>query len=145
MGIEKSASWVPFIGAWKLVSHEVAPPSGAATRPYGDHPLGLIIYSWDGRMSAQLMDPDPPAFEDADPAKAETAEAQRTWRSYVGYWGSFQVNEEAATVTHHVDGCWFRNGIGQDLVRRYTFSGDRLILEAETPFGLATLTWQRIQ
>ena len=98
MGIEKSASWVPFIGAWKLVSHEVAPPSGAATRPYGDHPLGLIIYSWDGRMSAQLMDPDPPAFEDADPAKAETAEAQRTWRSYVGYWGSFQVNEEAAAT-----------------------------------------------
>jgi hypothetical protein len=33
---------------------------GEVVRPYGEHPLGLIMYTADGYMSAQITTPDRP-------------------------------------------------------------------------------------
>ncbi|WP_228489079.1 lipocalin-like domain-containing protein [Raineyella fluvialis] len=55
------------IGAWKLVSHVERPVDGGADRyPMGEHPQGIILYTPDGYMSAQLMTPGRPAFASGD-------------------------------------------------------------------------------
>jgi hypothetical protein len=94
-------------------------------------------------MSAQVasgLDP----LANADPREATPEEADRAWRSYVGYWGTFTVDAEAGVVIHAVDGAWFPNWIGQRQVRQYSFSGNTLTLEADSPAWHATLLWCRI-
>ena len=48
---------------------------------------------------------------------------------YDAYFGTFTVDEDMHTVTHHVEGGVARELVGKDLVRSYSFEGDRLILK----------------
>lgn len=61
---QRSGSVIParFIGSWDLVSYELRLPSGAITKPFGDRPVGRILYQRNGQMSAQLMQPVAPPF-----------------------------------------------------------------------------------
>jgi len=43
------------VGAWRLVSSEFRLSSGEVIHPYGTDAVGLLIYSVDGLMSAQIM------------------------------------------------------------------------------------------
>ena len=46
------------IGAWRLVSYVEKPVDGNPERfPMGEEPKGLLLYTPDGYMSAQLMTP----------------------------------------------------------------------------------------
>jgi len=48
----------PFVGTWKLVSWEVTQPDGTIYYLYSKDAVGYLIYTADGYMSAQIMDPD---------------------------------------------------------------------------------------
>jgi hypothetical protein len=133
-----------FIGAWSLTSYELRLASGIVSKPFGDRPIGRILYLKSGQMSAQLMRPAPALFASADPDEAEAEEADQAWRNYVGYWGTFTVDAKAGVVTHHVEGSWFPNWIGTKQLRSFRFEGVQLILEADSPDWHATLTWRRI-
>jgi hypothetical protein len=51
------------IGAWKLVSYVDKPVDGSAPfYPMREHPMGIILYTPDGYMSAQLMQRDRGTF-----------------------------------------------------------------------------------
>jgi hypothetical protein len=95
-------------------------------------------------MSAQFMRPAPAPFASTDPLEARPEEADRAWRGYIGYWGTFTVDPKARVVVHQIEGGWFPNWIGQKQIRSFRFSGDRLILEADSPAWHATLIWRRI-
>ena len=51
------------LGAWELVSYTAQDThsEGPITYPLGPDALGLIMYTADGYMSAQIMRPDRPA------------------------------------------------------------------------------------
>jgi hypothetical protein len=52
------------LGAWELVSYtEGDNHGGPITYPLGPDALGLIMYTADGYMSAQIMRRDRPAFD----------------------------------------------------------------------------------
>jgi hypothetical protein len=54
------------IGAWKLVSYVEEPVDGSAPfYPMGEEPQGIIMYTPDGYMSAQLMHPVVPSSRPA--------------------------------------------------------------------------------
>jgi hypothetical protein len=89
------------------------------------------------------MNPGSAAFSSGDPLGASAEETDRSWRNYIGYWGTFDVDAKAGTVTHTVEGGWFPNWIGQKQVRAYRFSGKRLTLEGDSPAWHATLVWER--
>jgi hypothetical protein len=49
------------IGAWKLVSYVEKPVDGSApSYPLGENAQGIIMYTPDGYVSAQLIRPDRP-------------------------------------------------------------------------------------
>lgn len=115
-----------FVGAWELIDWRTTDGSGSVRFPYGENAQGQVTYSADGRMSAHLMRPP------EDPSGAPP--------QYIGYWGTFSVDEAARTVTHHVVGSDQANWIGSDQVRGFEFVGpDRLILS----LGSNRLTWVR--
>lgn len=134
----------PFLGSWGLVSYEHVLPSGDVSKPFGESPLGLILYQADGRMSAQISTARPARFASEDFQQASVEEAAEAWRTYFGYWGSFKVNMERGVVVHRVKGSSFSNWIGTEQVRQFRFDGtERLILETRSASGRWTLIWQR--
>jgi hypothetical protein len=140
-----------FIGVWKLVSCEYKDKiTGAVRYPYGDPPVGRITYDAEGRMSAQLMNPGrrliglPPSTGAASAAREASPEDMREiLAGYGSYFGTFDVDESTHTVVHHVEGSLIPSWVGVDLRRRYEFSGDRLLLTAESEHSMASLVWQR--
>jgi hypothetical protein len=134
----------PFIGSWTLSSFELRLKSGEIRTPFGEHPVGRILYQRSGQMSAQLMHSTPAAFGNPDPLQASPEEVNRAWHEYTGYWGTFRVDPVAPVVTHRVEGSSFPNWVGQNQIRSFRFEGDQLILQANSPDWTATLRWRRI-
>jgi Lipocalin-like domain len=143
--VDNQKSSDPFVGSWSLVSFEYVLPSGEVTRPFGDSPLGSILYQPDGRMSAQVSVASPPRFTADDPLQASAEEIAQAWRSYFGYWGSFRVDAEKRVVLHRVEGCSLPNWIGTEQVRHFSFdAANRLILETPSSDGHSKLIWRRV-
>src|SRR5262249_30835595 len=118
-----------FLGSWGLVSYEHVLPSGESSRPFGESPVGSLLYQAGGRMSVHVSTSRPARFASEDFQLAGTEEAAEAWRTYFGYWGSFDVDAENGVVMHRVEGSSFSNWIGTEQVRHFQFDGaDRLVL-----------------
>ena len=120
------------IGAWRLVSDEET-VNGKLTK---QDQTGILTYTSDGHMSVQIMDKDPKASQ--DPGNS----VQYSANGYEGYFGTFDVNEAAHSVTHHVQGAMVRSLIGKDLTRIYTFSGKQLVLKSSRPDESWRIVWE---
>ena len=138
-----------FVGAWSLAAYEQHRAAGAVSYPMGKDPLGRIAYDAAGRMSAQLMRSDRPKFAAGARQQGTPEEIRAAYTGYVGYYGTFAVDEQKKTVTHHVEGCSFPNWIGTDLVRHFEFAGDHLILRvgslAAGDSSELRLTWLKLR
>lgn len=101
------------IGAWRLVRIDVSGPDGKS-QP-GPQPEGMLIYTRDGHMSVQLMYPQ------STPALSN----EYVLNGYEASFGSYDVDEPAHIVTHHVHGSITRHVlVGKDLPRKFEFSAD---------------------
>lgn len=117
------------IGAWNLESFEARDvATGEERRPLGEHPRGIITYTPDGHMSAQL--------------------AQADMSDYVAYGGRFVVDEAASTVRHDVTMSTMPDLLTTPQVRHAALDGDRLVLSVTTTGDdgsatASTLSWSR--
>jgi len=138
-----------FVGTWKLVSFEMRRSDGQTVYPFSKNVIGVLHYDAGGNMSAQLMLPERPAFAINDQMKGTPEEIKAAFEGYMAYFGTYEINEEKGTVTHHVKGSMFPNWVGSDLVRFLELSGNRLTLRAP-PIqmgGIAVtslLIWERM-
>lgn len=147
-----------FVGGWRLLDWAVTMPDGTAHRPYGGSPIGHIIYSDNGVMSATFMAEKrrdlgvprsqlPVEVPKAIAAlKAGTLDplAQSLFYSaitFTGYCGTFSVT--STHVAHHVEAALIQDWVGTVLVRAYAFEGDCLTLTAEEDGVGDSLVWQR--
>lgn len=140
------------VGAWALSSFvERDIETGVENRPFGGRPLGLILYTPDGYMSAQLQCPDRRAFADGDLLRASPEEYAAAGSSYVAYSGRFFVDEAKKSLSHEMAVSFFPNWLGQRQVRLVEVDGERLQLSTDGPqrfngvLKTATLTWRRAQ
>lgn len=123
------------IGAWRLAWEDEQGTDGQMKHVV-DH-KGTIVYTRDGHMSVQIMLPSTDAPRDVDnPVKYDQG-------GYEAYYGTYEVNEQAHTVTHHVQGALVRTLIGKDLTRVYRFSDGQLILKSSRPDEHWTIAWER--
>jgi Lipocalin-like domain len=97
-------------GCWRLVGYEVTADGGATDRPLGANPLGTILYTPDGYMSAQLARPGPYAVDDQEPDAY-----------YIAYSGPYDVDEQARTVAHHLQASVIPSWLGTTQIRRVQF------------------------
>lgn len=109
-------------GAWRLTACETRLGDGTLVQPFGAAPAGMLIYSPDGWMSAQLDDP-------------KRADA------HCAYWGRFSIGE--GMVVHHIAGSSDARLLG-DQPRRFAFTGDDgLELHGDLGDTRSRLTWRR--
>jgi hypothetical protein len=69
-------------------------------------------------------------------------EAKIAVTDYIAYFGTYTIDAQAGTVTHHRQDSIQPGDFG-DLIRRYEFVGDRLVLRP--PNSTAEITWERIK
>jgi hypothetical protein len=84
------------------------------------------------------------AFEGPRLSASATAEdLRRLIAGYTAYYGTYDVDADASTVTHHVEASLNPNGVGRDLKRRYSFENNRLVLTDEIAGVRIRLVWER--
>lgn len=132
------------IGAWRLISSEQLVDGEAPVFSLGPSPAGMITYTPDGRMQAQLGSTIRPKVRAAEASLEQQRELLRT---YTAYFGTFDVDETAGTVTHHRDGTQVPGD--RDFVRTITQQGSRLVLVTPTTVvdgkkRHARITWERL-
>jgi hypothetical protein len=113
------------LGSWQLLLCEQRRPDGTVATLFGAQPNGLLIYSAGGHVAVQISRSDRASF--AAPI-GTPEEMVRAWKSYLAYYGTYTVDEAAATVTHHVEGSIFPNNVGTDEIRAIELQGDELTL-----------------
>ncbi|WP_281689140.1 lipocalin-like domain-containing protein [Pseudonocardia thermophila] len=140
------------VGAWRLVDWTVHRGDGSTAKPLGDHPVGLLVYTAEGRMSGQMMRTGRPRLRRDRATAADTAgtpeEIVPAFNGYVAYFGTYTVDAATSTVHHHVEAALIPNWEGAELVRTARLDGDDLILrtpavEAGGRTQTGTLTWRR--
>lgn len=135
--------WKRFLGNWRLVSWEQHDETGGVIYPLGPDAVGQLIYDDSGRMSAQLMRRNPLRFASEDRQYATAEEKAAAWDEYFGYFGTFVVDEDAQAVIHHIEGSWFPNMVGANLVRYYRFEGNQLILDTGSTWSRMRIVWEK--
>ena len=114
-----------FVGVWNLVVIERVGVNGESVplnRPYSE---GQLIYTEGGNFAVQFSRPDRQPFASEEPTPEEALAA---YRDYGARYGSFTVNEDEKTITHHQ-----QNNLvllapdNVDMTFNYEFSGDRLM------------------
>jgi hypothetical protein len=104
------------IGAWHLISLGEIGPDGKLTAVAGL--IGTLIYTRDGHVTVQIMYPESAAELTNDYVR----------NGYEASFGSYDLDEAAHMVTHHVQGSITRGLVGKNLTRRYQLSGNQLTI-----------------
>ena len=145
------------LGVWELVSLQDHRPNGDVLDWMGKKPSGTLIYSPNGRMTIQIMR-DPRPF--AGPMwssdghnllpSASATEIRDAYSGYYAYFGTWDADERAHTVTHHVRASLRSAEVGSDYVRPYELFGEQLVLRypVSAPDGegrTRVLIWRRTE
>lgn len=116
-----------FIGSWSLVSFTDIGENGKTIHRYGEGAFGRITYGTNGKMMVVLMRRGREDINDGE---------------FFSYTGSFDVDEVAGTVTHHVEACNAPSWVGTDRVRKFEMlDGNRIALRPVE--GTSELIWNR--
>ncbi|GAA4439147.1 lipocalin-like domain-containing protein [Actinokineospora soli] len=131
-------------GTWSLGGFAVLDAAGAVVdRPWGEHPVGLLIYTGDGHMSAQFMLADRTPFRGGSQRGGSDAEKIAVAKEFFAYSGTYRVTGDV--VEHRVLVTSYPNHLGRVLRRTVRLDGDTLVLTTE-PNAAGTrsaLTWHR--
>jgi len=123
------------MGSWRYLGTRI----DGANWDRGANPKGMIYYGPHGEMAVQIA---PDIERKRAGAVVAPDEAALAITGYIAYFGTYSINEQAGTVTHHRHAS-IQPGDSGDLVRRYEFNGDRLVLRP--PNSTMEVSWERIK
>jgi Lipocalin-like domain len=130
------------VGAWRLVSFEERAPDGEIIHPYGERPIGILMYDASGRMSVQVMRSDRAQLSSEILSEVAPGELRNALEGFTAFFGKYEIDEETRTIVHHVEGHVLPTSVGKSLKRRFELSGDRLIL---MPAENRRVVWERVK
>lgn len=113
-------------GGWELVAWEIHYGESEVAYPFGTGPKGLLVYTSDGFMSAQLSVSVRPSLQGQSVRKLTDAQRQSLLEGFFAYCGAYTVIENS--IVHHVSQALNPDFIGTDQVRRAELSNDHLTL-----------------
>ena len=138
------------VGTWRLVSFMTGDDQGGACHYWDERATGLLVYTADGHVTAQLYDARRPTigkeWEQVDPSMARTLFA-----GLATYYGRYTVDAEVSTVTHVVEGAMSPDWVGGRLVRSYRFLDPNRIelgvvtnADGQPATNRMVLVWERV-
>lgn len=135
-----------FVGVWKLVSFQFH-RGDQITYPAGENPLGYLMYTSNGYMSAQVMAEERQQFAVDDPRGGTFEEYADAMKTYSGYCGTYEVRENV--IIHNMEVSWYPNWTGTQIIRYFKLDGDMLTVNSppmlvEGVQLTAHAVWQKI-
>jgi hypothetical protein len=112
------------VGTWALESWEVVDSTGAVDRPFGEKPVGYIMYSPEGYMAVAFMSAGRTPFGAADILGGTPDEKSAAIGTYISYCGHYDVAGDR--LCHHVELSLFPNWTGMTQERVISLNGDTL-------------------
>jgi len=119
-------------GVWKLVELHDWNPDGQDVGSLGSKAPGLFVYTPEGKLSLHIMTEHERPLIDSETTDAERGEI---YGPYIGYFGTYNVDYEAMTVTHNIEGAKSPNRIGRAATRSFRFEDGDLVLDFKNPDG----------
>jgi len=139
------------VGAWTLESYQSSDVDGSNVRyPLGTDARGIIMYTVDGYVSAQIMRADRAPVARGDLQLADNDELASAARGYLAYAGPYSVLDNGI-IAHHVDVSLLQNWIGGIQYRAAQIGDDRLQLGPAEPVLIkgrlrnGRLIWKRAE
>lgn len=139
------ASQNAVVGAWRLETFDILEKDGGRKPRYGGNPVGYLMYSASGRVSAILSAQHRAKLE---PPPSRVAESESTCiesiHPFLAYAGTYRISGDR--VFHTIETSVFTNLVGTTLERQFSISGDILTIRTLPPeiWGSANeLTWRR--
>ena len=150
MATAQGQSSKALVGTWKLESATITTDKGDVRNSWGDHPVGFLTYTEDGRMSAILTVNDRKLLSVSDFISAPANERADAFATMTAYAGRYNIT--GTEVIHHVEAASMPNDVGTDLKRLVKLDGDRLVLTVAKPYlrgGIMVrsqeLIWKRLR
>lgn len=135
-----------FLGAWclELCRTEVSDESSNSVdiiHPYGKDAKGILMYSADGHVSVQIMNPDAPASVNTGSVTGTSGETAIAVTHYLGYSGTFRIvaKDEGFHLFHRLECCSYPAWVGTEQKRYFSLEGDVLTLWGDPlPYQVGT-------
>jgi hypothetical protein len=130
-------------GAWKLESFDERVADGSFEPRFGPNPVGYLIYTSSGRVSATLSGIHRRPYTSGSSPSAE-ANCNESVHDFLAYAGTYEV--QGSTVFHHIETSVFTNLVGVTLKRGFQLRGDTLTIRTLPPYIWGTqsvLVWRR--
>ena len=86
------------------------------------------MYDTNGNISVFIMRTGRSKFTSDDGMSGTTEEKKGAFEGCRAYCGTYEIDEEQGTVTHHIEGATFPNWEGTDQLRFFKLSGNQLTL-----------------
>jgi hypothetical protein len=135
------------VGTWDFVSgHAVR--NGVKVESFGPNAAGRYMLDAGGRFSYMIYSGNRPKFASNNRREGTPEENKAAVQGVIAFFGSYSVDEQASTVTWHVERCTFPNWEGSDRTTKVALSGDELSYTAD-PIATAAgpriphVTWKR--
>ncbi|MBV8371955.1 MAG: lipocalin-like domain-containing protein [Candidatus Eremiobacteraeota bacterium] len=132
------------VGAWKLESFVIDSSSESEKPRFGLNPVGYLIYTASGRMSATLMAAHRARLDTPNGAMSTPRELADSLGNFLSYAGTYEIRGNH--VFHHIEVSVFTNLVGTTLEREFTLAGDTLTIRTLPPeiWGTSNrLVWKR--
>lgn len=135
-----------FIGIWTLQKCVAKQKDGKVNYPYGEKPVGQLLYDEKGNMMVEIMKPGIKKFASANLLQGTPEEILPAYYGFIAYYGTYKMVPDSNLVIHHLKACSFPNWVDQDQRRYYEFKNKQLILTTSF-IGLEQyeLTWQKVE
>ncbi|MEO6149218.1 MAG: lipocalin-like domain-containing protein [Mucilaginibacter sp.] len=111
------------IGSWSLVSFHQEDAEGKITYPFGENATGIIMYTPDGYMSAQIMRGE----------AAPVAYHGTPGDEYLAYTGRYHITADQHMLQHDSTICNIPEWLGRQQQRPVHIEGDFLHLSSNGP------------
>jgi Lipocalin-like domain len=129
------------VGTWKVVGSQRMLKNGqkAFDPALGPHGVGFLIYSADGHMCAELMNPDRPSWKNPQPTDPEKVSA---YDGFFGYCGRYEIDGQNHLLVHLPEVSLRPTYVGTRQVRPFRFEGARLIFADKSSDDPQVESWE---
>ncbi|CCE04570.1 exported hypothetical protein [Bradyrhizobium sp. STM 3843] len=136
------------LGTWRMISAQID-PDGRNVPAYGPVPNGLLVFTADMHFVEVLTDSTIPKFASNARGHGTAEENQAAMAGSIGFFGTYEVDENGEFSGNRVEGSTFPNWVGDIRTRkqlRLDVDGDRMSENFLRPEGTRiVITWQRVR
>jgi Lipocalin-like domain len=135
-------------GTWTLVSVDNIYPDGSRQHPYGEKPVGMLVFDAKGNYAIQILNAARPKVASGDKNKCTPEEYQALVQGSNSHFGTYTADETGKTITFNIMQASFPNWEGTVQKRLYTYTGNEIkyVVTHTTQGGqsvIAEVTWKR--